>query len=196
MKNFVLFLLIIVVISCKKETAQEKLDKINPLFTTTQKHVVPIHLNPATKKEITPWKEYSDVDSFLQQFSSISPNEALNNALELAKLAKLLKDSIRPKELQTPSFKTRVNVFENEILRLKDMTYISAITAEEVNQQVTKILEGYSATNSKINTVFTQISLEREVELSNVGLSIKKISRKGQQLENETPLKRKNISKQ
>jgi hypothetical protein len=62
------------------------------------------------------------------------------------------------------SFRTRVNVLENETLRLKDMTFIPAITANEVNTQVDKILAAFSATNSKINTVYSQLEVEQDIE--------------------------------
>lgn len=62
------------------------------------------------------------------------------------------------------SFRTRVNVLENETLRLKDMTFIPAITANDVNTQVDKILAAFSATNSKINTIYSQLEVEQDIE--------------------------------
>jgi uncharacterized membrane protein len=78
-----------------------------------------------------------------------------------------MKDSIRPKELINSSFRTRVNVLENEALRLKDMTFINAVTSKEINLQVDKIMAAFSATNSKINTVYSQLEVEKEIQLDN-----------------------------
>jgi len=88
----------------------------------------------------------------------------LNNAIQLSEVVKFLKDSIRPTELLNLSFRTRVNVLENEALRLKDMTFITAITAKEVNVQVDKIIAAFSATNSKINTIYSQLEVEKDID--------------------------------
>lgn len=137
--------------------------KLKSPLSSVQKHAITVSIDRIAKKEITAWKEYNTLDSLLKRFSAISANEALDNALELTDLVKKLKDSIRPKALASPAFKTRIHVLENETLRLKDMTYISAITANEVNHQVTKIVEAFAATNSKINTVYSQIELEKKI---------------------------------
>lgn len=75
-----------------------------------------------------------------------------------------MKDSIRPEELINLPFRTRINVLDNEALRLKDMTFIPAITANEVTAQVEKIIAAFSATNSKINTVYTQLEVEKDLK--------------------------------
>ncbi|MDG1529447.1 MAG: hypothetical protein P8I51_00260 [Polaribacter sp.] len=129
-----------------------------------QKHDVPLNLEKQSINKIENWNEYQSVTENLELFSSISPSEALNNAIKLSEVVKFLKDSIRPKELINLSFRTRVNVLENETLRLKDMTFIPAITANEVNTQVDKILAAFSATNSKINTVYSQLEVEQDIE--------------------------------
>lgn len=129
-----------------------------------QKHDVVLNLEKLSINKIENWNEYQSVTENLAQFSSISPSEALNNAIKLSEVVKFLKDSIRPKELINLSFRTRVNVLENETLRLKDMTFIPAITANEVNTQVDKILAAFSATNSKINTIFSQLEVEQDIE--------------------------------
>ena len=129
-----------------------------------KKHLINKQLVDESFREISDWKEYSAFNEHLQLFSSISANEALNNALQLATLVNELKLKKLPKDLNTPSFKTRLNVLENEILRLKDMTFIPTITAGEVNQQVTKIFEAFSATNAKINTVYLKLRIDQEIE--------------------------------
>ncbi|MFN0728254.1 hypothetical protein [Polaribacter gochangensis] len=129
-----------------------------------QKHHAILDLEGISKNKVANWKEYQSTTNNLKQFSSISANEALNNALKLAEIIKNLKDSIRPKELLNLSFRTRINVLENEALRLKDMTFIPAITAGEVNAQVNKIIAAFSATNSKINTIYSQLEVEQDIE--------------------------------
>lgn len=133
---------------------------------TISKHQINTVLEKNNDQSFLSWKEYTLVSDKLEKFKSISANEALNNALQLSKLVKQLKDSIRPKDLLNNPFRTRINVLENEVLRLKDMTYISSITSKEVNNQVTKIMEAFSATNSKINTVYSQLKIEKEIKIN------------------------------
>lgn len=129
-----------------------------------QKHNSIVLLENSSKNYVANWTEYQSVNEHLKKFSSISANEALNNALKLSDLVKLLKDSIRPEELINLPFRTRINVLDNEALRLKDMTFIPAITANEVTAQVEKIIAAFSATNSKINTVYTQLEVEKDLK--------------------------------
>ena len=163
MKNSFLILFIILFSSCRDAPVNRVQKSKNPEINTIKKHVIKTGLEKSGKDTINSWKEYVFVADDLKKFTSISANEALNNALQLANLVKQMKDSIRPVDLINLSFRTRVNVLENETLRLKDMTFISSITAKEVHQQVDKILEAFSATNSKINVVYSQLEVEKEI---------------------------------
>ena len=166
MRNTFVLLLLIALISCKKSEKKEVQRKEKPEINRLQKHTIKTALEQSSKQTIDAWKEYTIVEENLKKFTSISANEALNNAIQLTKSVKKMKDSIRPKELINPSFRTRINVLENEALRLKDMTLIPAITASEINQQVDKIMEAFSAANSKINTVYSQLNVEKEIQNS------------------------------
>jgi hypothetical protein len=163
MKNTFFYLFTLLIFSCNAPKKKQETNLKKPELSIVKNHNAFITIKNVSKKSISTWKEYNSLNEFINRFHSISANEALNNALELARLTKYLKDSIRPENLLTSSFRTRVNVLENETLRLKDMTYISAITAKEVNNQVTKILEAFSATNSKINTVYNELEVEKEI---------------------------------
>tara|TARA_R110001583_G_scaffold71349_1_gene201140 strand:+ start:561 stop:1136 length:576 start_codon:yes stop_codon:yes gene_type:complete len=159
------FLFILIFLSCKNNSAIKEPKIKKSEMNIVQKHISALELEKNSKQEISNWKEYLEVEDNLKQFSSISASEALNNALKLSEAVKFLKDSIRPKELLNLPFRTRVNVLENETLRLKDMTFIPAITADEVNTQVNKIIAAFSATNSKINTIYSQLEVEKNILL-------------------------------
>ena len=163
MRNFVI-LFFLVFLACNSNNANQETKVQKSDMNIVQKHDVVLNLEKLSINKIENWNEYQSVTENLAQFSSISPSEALNNAIKLSEVVKFLKDSIRPKELINLSFRTRVNVLENETLRLKDMTFIPAITANEVNTQVDKILAAFSATNSKINTIFSQLEVEQDIE--------------------------------
>ncbi|WKD85688.1 hypothetical protein KCTC32516_01033 [Polaribacter huanghezhanensis] len=163
MRNFYLVFLLILC-SCKNRTAVQESKIQKSEMNIVQKHSSVLELEKNSKEKVADWKEYQSVANNLKQFSSISASEALNNALKLAEVVKFLKDSIRPKELLNLPFRTRVNVLENETLRLKDMTFIPAITAKEVHVEVNKIIAAFSATNSKINTIYSQLKVEQDID--------------------------------
>ena len=196
MKKYILLLIVLSVFSCKKEKDQNGVTLQKPEMSKVNKHSATLPLQILTINELGTWKEYTVIDEFLRKYTAISANEALNNALELARLTTLLKDSIRSNELINPAFKMRVNVLENEALRLKDMTYISAITAKEVSNQVEKILAAFSATNSKMNTVYSQIALEKEIKFNSTNTEVvKRTSNKKVLIRSKTKIKKDSIYK-
>lgn len=166
MKN-ILYILVLLFLSCKDSVKKETVvETEKPLLSVVKKHSEIATIIDSYKKEIENWEELNSLNSFLLKFQNTSPNEALSNALELKGLVKSLKDSLKPKEFDTPSFNTRVNILNNETLRLADLTFIPAITPEEVNKQVDKVLLSFSALKEKINTFFTQKKYESEIEIN------------------------------
>lgn len=160
--------LILLVSSCQKKEEQK-----TELPTKTEMHVSVKHsdyskINDDYLKEIKPWKEYFTVDDFLHELKNTTPTEALNNAVELKKISKQLKDSLNIEALKTPAFKARINVFENETLRLADMTLIPSISASEVNSQVEKIIVIFGSVNDKINTVYAKKKFDTEINLDSL----------------------------
>lgn len=178
MKNTFIILLLMTLVSCKKSDNKEVQLQEKPEINKLQKHTIKTALEQSSKQTIDTWKEYTIVEENLKKFTSISANEALNNAIQLTKSVKQMKDTIRPEELINPSFRTRINVLENETLRLKDMTLIPAITANEINQQVDKIMDAFSATNSKINTIYSQLEVEKEIQSGTIKTNGKQITNK------------------
>jgi hypothetical protein len=172
MKTVFYFILVLFFASCgesQKDSVQviEKSEK-----STVKKHEKVITINKESLSEIDDWKEYDALNNFIEQYASISPNEALNNSRELNSLTKSLNDSIKPAFLKSDAFSARVNFMYNETLRLFDMSSISAIKTEEVNAQVEKVLYAYSSINSKINTTLLQTKLDSEVSDINFNTTI------------------------
>ncbi len=163
MKFFFYVALFLFFVSCDspEQTAQQAVEK--PESSIAKKHEPILVVNQKFESKVENWKEYEALNDFIQSFTSITPNEALNNSRELNGLVKSLNDSIKPVFLEIPAFNARTNLLQNETLRLNDMSSISAIKAEEVNLQVEKILEAFSSVNSKINTLVLQSILDSEV---------------------------------
>ncbi|APG66137.1 hypothetical protein LPB136_12485 [Tenacibaculum todarodis] len=159
-KATLLIILFCSFLGCKKNIQEQKENIKKPELSIAVDFPKPDNLDQFSKKNITNWKEYEIFNSFLERFDKISPNEALNYAIELKDLIVNLKDSLKPKILKNNAFNTRLNVLENEALRLVDMTYISAIKAEEVNTQILKIIEVFGSVNQKINTLYSQKRFE------------------------------------
>ena len=138
-KYFTQILALIIIIACNNTTSKKEEFAQTTELNIVKNHQKILQLDNVSLLKVKAWKEYQLVNDQLKKYKSISANEALNNAIELAKSIKQLKDSIRPKELINNSFRTRVNVLENEALRLKDMTLIkNAISSKEINKQVEK----------------------------------------------------------
>lgn len=156
-------------------------------LSKTKKHTPIRYIVTDAKEQLKGWKEYSDIKAFIVRFERASANKILSNALELKEKTTLLKDSIRIELLKTPAFKARLNVFENEALRLADMNTILAITPEEVHKQNEKILIVYNSIVDKINVVFEQKKLEEEIDLDDfvIGLDSTAIDTLQKNIQNE-----------
>ncbi|GFD71453.1 MULTISPECIES: hypothetical protein [Tenacibaculum] len=165
---FVIASLLISVTSCKKKNEQKEELPTKTEMNISVEHTDYSKINEKYVDEIKPWKEYFIVEDFLQELKNTTPTEALNNALELKTLTKQLKDSLNIETLKTPAFKARINVFENETLRLADMTFIPSISANQVNSQVEKIMMLFSSVNDKINTVYTKKKFDSEINLDSL----------------------------
>ncbi|WP_218598252.1 hypothetical protein [Polaribacter sp. NJDZ03] len=166
MKQTIYLLLSVLLFSCgnnKQETNKELQE--TPKLSIPVKHISVENVKTIYASEIENWKELKAVNSFLKKFDKVSPNEALSNALELRDLVISLKDSVKPEIFDTPPFQTRINVLHNEVLRLADLTFIPAITPEEVNLQVDKTIAAFSTVNSKINSILAKKRFEEEIDV-------------------------------
>jgi hypothetical protein len=168
MKYLFRFLLIILVFnfSCSNNKKVEKSDEIIDSVIVDPDRIVSNigeTLIPSAKRALNDWKEYQNFDNFIIKYYNVSILEALNNANELATLTQELKDSIRVNKLEVNNVVARLNVLHNEALRLNDMATIRSITDEEVKDEVKKILEVYSAVNSKINTIYKTEDLKESL---------------------------------
>lgn len=179
MKIIYSILSILILCSCNpKKQEDEKLPLKKAASSVVVKHTLPVAINSVFTKNVDDWKEYKIVEEFTSKFYKTSPNEALSNALEMKNVITHLKDSIKPVIFNTPSFNARINVLYNEAERLADITFIPAIETSEINNQVEKILQAFSALNSKINTVLSQKKFEDEIGKSSIdfiGLDTSKI---------------------
>lgn len=166
MKQTIYLLLSVILFSCgnnKQETV--KTAEETPKLSVPVQHISVENVKTIYQKEVENWKELKTVNSFIKKFEKVSPNEALSNALELRDLVISLKDSVKPAIFDNPPFLTRINVLHNEVLRLADLTFIPAITSEEVNLQIDKTIAAFSTVNSKINSILAKKRFEDEIDL-------------------------------
>ena len=161
-------------LSCNDGKINSKQAIKKPQLSQIKKHVKISKIHAKYQPEIEEWQEYENLSVFLNQFATISPNDALNNSRELNDLAKNLVDSLKPVIFETPAFNARVNLLYNQTLRLFDMSSIPAIKANEVNNHIDKVLNAFSSINSKINTTLKQRELELSVEDINYKKEISK----------------------
>ena len=104
------------------------------------------------------------VEEFLETNQKTNAEETLFNAEELARLTQELKDSIRIETFQTPDYKIRLNVINNEALRLKDMSSIPNLSANEVLNEYQKVFEAFNALNSKLNNNVSKEKINKELK--------------------------------
>lgn len=179
MKNLFIFFSLILLFSCdkKQENNKEDQDDSKPMLSVVKKHAAIKKIDTAFNKEIKDWEEFQTVNNFLARFKKVSPNEILSNASELNDLVKSLIESVKPQLFNTDSFNARLNILYTETLRLVDMNSIPAITADEVNLQMEKIIDAFSAVNSKINSVLAKKRFEDaiDVDVKFIGLDSTKI---------------------
>ena len=161
-------------LSCNDGKINSKQAIKKPQLSQIKKHVKISKIHAKYQTEIEEWQEYENLSVFLNQFATISPNDALNNSRELNDFAKNLVDSLKPVIFETPAFNARVNLLYNQTLRLFDMSSIPAIKANEVNNHIDKVLNAFSSINSKINTTLKQRELELSVEDINYKKEISK----------------------
>jgi len=178
LKNSLPLLVFIIFFSCvkKKEEMQQK-QEIKPLLSVVKNYNVAEKINPLFLQDTEGWQELKAVDNFLLRFKKVSPNEILSNALELKGLVQALKENIKPPLFENASFNTRINILQNETLRLADMTFIPAIKATEVTAQANKIINAYSDINSKINSILLKKGFEDDIDIdiAFIGLDSTKI---------------------
>ncbi|OSY88742.1 hypothetical protein WH52_03445 [Tenacibaculum holothuriorum] len=178
-------LLVLLLISCgdnndkKKETVVADRSDMN----VTKQYTVPSKLSSISEKEMKKWKEYHQLVDFIKRYEKISPSKALSNVLELKDITKKFKDTIRVNDLKTRAFRARLNVFNNEVLRLADMSYIGVISAKQINEQVAKVNLIYSSINDKVNAVYAKKEFDKTINLDNFF-----------QLDSTKPRKRKTVN--
>lgn len=152
--------------SCKKTIQTPDEDFVKTEMSIAVKHKKASTLSKLAASKIENWQEYTNLNEFLIQFENISPDEALNLANELNNLTKNLRDSIKNvPDLKNNAVIARVNVLQNETLRLKDMTKIPAIKYHETNTQIDKILLIFGSFNEKINTLYSKKQFDEEIDL-------------------------------
>jgi hypothetical protein len=162
-KSILLFSVFFGVLSCSTPTQKSKAkkDKIvqEPVIILKE----PLKLNKEAAKNYAKWQDYQNFKEQFNQFLKTTQSEAFSNAQELNALALQLKDSLKIASLKIPAFKARLNVLQNETMRLEDMMTISNLKTEDVKAQLIKILNAFNATNAKLNNLVLQKQVEKDI---------------------------------
>lgn len=165
-KIIILLLLLLIVTACNDVKKNETNDEQEIVkFNTDSKIVNSLGetLSTESKKLVEDWPEYTILDDIISDYYTITNEEALRKANDLSSYTQQLKDSIRIDILDRADVKIRLNVLYNTSLRLADMETIKTIKPEEVENEVTNILNAFSAVNSKINNILAQQNIEKEL---------------------------------
>lgn len=142
-------------------------EAVQDVFTEQNTYSFEEELTDVSKEKIKDWVGYFKLTNFLkEQYGRVSPQTALEMSEELQGIVGKIRDSLKINELKTHGFDARLNVLNSEVLRLKDMSEITSIKAEEVRQQIEKIIAVYHAINSKINAIYARELFDEEVNFN------------------------------
>jgi len=172
------FLSIFTFYSCGHKSGSTK--KKRPIKSTqnaTTRKIIKTNLTtsltPYAQKKVKNWKTYSQFKELLNRYKNISESEALSNSKELANIALKLKDSITIESLKTPNVKTRFAVLYNETLRLNVLADRIHLQPNEVKNNIKDIFDAFSASNAKINNIYSQKRLEQHINDLNIKVDSK-----------------------
>lgn len=153
-------------LSCNKTADATKIspkkDSIQPV---SKIHTPSTYLTDNARKELANWKHFDEFEKIMEQFYLSSPSEVKLNAKDLSDIVNKIKDSIAIEKINRPDVKARFNILHNEAVRLVDMSTISSITNEEVNQKIENIIYAYESIIAKINQVFLMNINEENVDV-------------------------------
>lgn len=121
-------------------------------------------LLPKAREKVAGWDAYKELDLFLENYYTASPQEALNLSKELATITKRAIDSLKIDRFKEPDVQIRLNVLYNAVLRLEDMATIPNISHREVLDETKQILDAFSALNAKINNLTRKEEIEKQLE--------------------------------
>tara|TARA_B110000967_G_C18888637_1_gene565761 strand:+ start:2153 stop:2782 length:630 start_codon:yes stop_codon:yes gene_type:complete len=187
-------LITVLLTSCKPET--NGVDETEGTLEVAQDEdatisSIGITLSTKSKQETDVWMTYQMVQSKINGYYSVTKSQALQNARELADLVKNASDSIKIKKLDRPDIKIRFNVLSNHALRLDDMSTINKISDDEVMNEVTSILNAFSAINEKINVIYKIEQYEEELEITSEKTEFLEISTSKKVKVVKEPIKKK-----
>ncbi|WP_196896203.1 hypothetical protein [Aureivirga marina] len=154
--------------SDKKETEQKEEILQNDSTLTSQRKVEEIApLTNEAKKNIEEWKYYNQLNELVERLKTMSVAEAFSNADELTFLTRSLKDSISVDDLDIPEIRIRLNLLNNEALKLKDLSTIQGISLDsQANNEIQKIVETFSGINNRINSVYYLKDLQSNPQMN------------------------------
>jgi len=153
-KSIYIVLLTLVILSCKKDPKQvaEEISDIEEQNVIVSN--IGVQLNSTVKESISSWSQFTMLTEIIEDYTSITKNQALDRAKDVSNMTKDVIDRIGPELLDKPYMKIRFNVVYNQALRLDDMSTIPNISDEEVEIEVAKLLAAFSSVNDKINSIY------------------------------------------
>ena len=158
-----LFFLIILLSSCQKNKTSNTIEASiakDSIQGQTVIRSIGETLSPGAKKKVESWTEYQQLDQLLSSFYSSTHHEVLNLSKELSTTTQRLKDSINIERFKQADIGIRINVIHTIALRLQDLSNIQNSSSSEINNETQRVLDAFSALNSKINNIANQESLE------------------------------------
>ena len=160
--SYYIVLIVFCVVACKPSPQEEAEEAPIAEEQDITVNSIGEQLTADAKLSLRDWHGFQLVEKKIEVYTTITSGQALENAKDLSVLVRKIRDSIKVEVLDRPDFKTRLNVLYGHSLRLDDMSTILSISEEEVNEQVTKLLDAFSSVNNKVNAIYKEEKSEKE----------------------------------
>ncbi|MDP3352690.1 MAG: hypothetical protein Q8S44_03000 [Flavobacteriaceae bacterium] len=161
-----IFIGVVLLYSCNQnpKTVDDKVKK-DTISVVQKTHTKTIFLSDDARKEILDLKYFEEFEKIMDRFYNSNPEEIKLNSADLNEVLVRLKDSITIDKINRPDVKARFNILYNESLRLLDMSSISTITQDEIENKIENIIYAYESIITKINQVYLMNINEKNVDV-------------------------------
>lgn len=168
MKNLLLLLSILLLVSCKEEPP--KPTGINPeakarfseeLQVTTNRRV---NLLPEAREEVSQWLAYATAQNEMESLRNSTGHEILDSSNSIMQIMESLKSSI-PDTLQTPAVTSRTNVLVTKAKILHQLSNKKEKDAKEIFDVANDLIVEFDNFKLQLNELFLKTPVDFEEEL-------------------------------
>ncbi len=168
MKNLLLLLSILLLVSCKEEppkptgtNPEAKARFSEELQVTTNRRV---NLLPEAREEVSQWLAYATAQNEMESLRNSTGHEILDSSNSIMQIMESLKSSI-PDTLQTPAVTSRTNVLVTKAKILHQLSNKKEKDAKEIFDVANDLIVEFDNFKLQLNELFLKTPVDFEEEL-------------------------------